>query len=83
VIYYGDRITHGLYANDNWKISKNVTANLGVRWEYQTLPYTERLLPMNAVSNVPGLITFGSNYDVLYDNLGRLSLPLQDSITVD
>jgi hypothetical protein len=115
VIYYGDRITTALFANDNWKISKNLTANLGVRWEYQTLPYTERLQTMNAISDVPGLITFGNpaaqkknfmprlglayspgesgrtsiragfgtNYDVLYDNLGLLSLPPQDSITVD
>ena len=115
VTYYGDRITHGLYANDNWKISKNLTANLGVRWEYQTLPYTERLQTINAISNVPGLITFGEpkaqtkdfmpriglayspgesgrtsiragfgiNYDVLYDNLGLLSLPPQDTVTVD
>jgi hypothetical protein len=115
VIYYGDRITHALYANDNWKISRNLTANLGVRWEYQTLPYTERLQTLNAASSVPGLITFGepsaqkknfmpriglayspgesgrtsiragfgTNYDVLYDNLGLLSLPPQDTITVD
>jgi hypothetical protein len=115
VTYYGDRITHGLYANDNWKISRNLTANLGVRWEYQSLPYSERLQSINSVSSVPGLITFGTptaqkkdfmpriglayspgesgrtsiragfgtNYDVLYDNLGLLSLPPQDTITVD
>ncbi|HEX3746286.1 MAG TPA: TonB-dependent receptor [Bryobacteraceae bacterium] len=115
VTYYGDRITHALYANDNWKLSPNLTANLGVRWEYQTLPYTERLQSINSISSVPGLINFGApktqtkdfmpriglayspgtsghtsiragfgiNYDVLYDNLGLLTLPPQDTITVD
>ena len=33
--------------------------NLGVRYEYQTIPYSERLQTENAISNVPGLITFG------------------------
>jgi len=27
-------------------------------WEFQTVPYTERLQTMNVISDVPGLITF-------------------------
>ena len=30
-----------------------------MRYEYQTVPYSERLQTENAISNVPGLITFG------------------------
>ena len=57
--YYGDRIFSGFFANDSWKIRPNLTLNLGVRYEYQTVPYSERLQTENAIANVPGLITFG------------------------
>jgi hypothetical protein len=57
--YYGDRVFTGFFANDSWKIRPNLTLNLGVRYEYQTIPYSERLQTENAIANVPGLITFG------------------------
>ena len=57
--YYGDRVFTGFFGNDTWKIRSNFTLNIGVRYEYQTIPYSERLQTLNAISNVPGLITFG------------------------
>ena len=57
--YYGDRILSGFFANDTWKIRPNLAVDIGVRYEYQTIPYSERLQTENAISNVPGLITFG------------------------
>ncbi len=57
--YYGDRILTGYYANDSWKLKPNFTLNIGLRYEYQTVPYTERLQTQNSIANVPGLITFG------------------------
>jgi len=32
---------YAFYANDEWKARRNLTFNLGVRWEYQT-PWTDR-----------------------------------------
>jgi len=58
-VYYGDQIQLGAYVNDSWKIRPNFTINLGVRYERTTVPYGERLQTVNAISNVPGLITFG------------------------
>jgi hypothetical protein len=58
-VYYGDQIQFGAFVNDSWKIKPNFTINLGVRYERTTLPYGERLQTVNAISNDPGLITFG------------------------
>jgi Carboxypeptidase regulatory-like domain len=57
--YYGDRVFTGFFANDSWKIRPNFTLTLGARYEYQTVPYSERLQTENAIANVPGVITFG------------------------
>src|SRR6185437_16113836 len=57
--YYGDQIGFYWFANDNWKIRRNLSLNLGVRYEYTTVPFTERLQTLNAIANVPGVMTFG------------------------
>ena len=113
--YYGNQIALYFYANDNWRARPNLTINLGIRYEYTTVPEGERLQSLNHVSDVPGVIVFntpksqttnfaprigfayspgtsgttliragfGMAYDVLYDNLGILSLPPQFSTTID
>lgn len=58
-VYYGDQVLLGFHGNDTWRINPHLTANVGLRYEFETVPYTERLQTLNAVSNVPGLITFG------------------------
>jgi Carboxypeptidase regulatory-like domain len=114
-VYYGDQTAIYSYVNDNWRIKRNLTLNLGVRYEYTTIPYTKRLQNLNQDASVPGLIDFASPkaptnnwgprigfayspgdsgktsiragagiaYDVLFDNLGLLSLPPQLSSTID
>jgi hypothetical protein len=56
--YYGDRFFTGMYVNDSWKATPHLTVNVGLRYEYQTVPYSETLQTVNAISNVPGLIVF-------------------------
>ncbi len=113
--YYQNQQLLGFYANDNWKVTPNLTVNLGLRYEYLTVPLSENTQDLNASASAPGLIEFksptaqttnfmprvgvayspgtsgktsiragfGITYDVLYDNLGTLSLPPQLSTTVD
>jgi len=113
--YYGDQIGFYWFANDNWKIRRNLSLNLGLRYEYTTVPFTERLQTLNQIADAPGVLTFGEprypknafaprvgfaytpgtdqktvvrggismGYDVLYDNIGILSLPPEFGSTID
>ncbi len=43
VTYYGDQIATYSYLQDTWRIRPNVSIDLGLRYEYTTVPYSERL----------------------------------------
>ncbi len=115
VVYYGDQTALYPYINDTWRIRPNFTLNLGLRYEFTSVPFSQRSQTLNAIANTPGVLTFGEPqpqnknfaprigiayspgtsgntsiragfgmaYDVLYDNIGILSLPPQLSTTVD
>ena len=60
VTYYGNQNMIYWWANDDWKIKRNLSINLGLRYEFTQVPLSERKWqPLNAISNVPGLVTFG------------------------
>ena len=42
-IYWGNRWLWGGYVNDNWRVRPNLTVNLGVRYEYDTVPAAENM----------------------------------------
>ena len=58
--YYGDQTAWYWFAQDNWRIRPNLTINLGLRYEYTTIPFTEKQQKLNAIASFPGLIDFRS-----------------------
>ena len=53
-------LQNSFFANDDFRIRPNLTLNLGVRYEYVTEPVGSRAQGLNAIANVPGIITFNT-----------------------
>jgi hypothetical protein len=56
--YYGDQSAIYVYGNDEFRITKNLTINAGLRYEFTSVPFGERLQSLNSAASVPGLIDF-------------------------
>src|SRR5581483_7690515 len=56
--YSGDQKLLYFFAQDDLRLKPNLTLNLGVRYEYQEIPFTARLQSLNSLASVPGLINF-------------------------
>ncbi len=51
-------LQNAAYFNDDYRVRPNLTLNLGVRYEYITVPILSRMQDLSALANVPGVITF-------------------------
>jgi hypothetical protein len=57
--FYGDQSSIYAYANDDYRVTPKLTLNLGLRYEFTSVPESEKEQVLNIAASVPGLITFG------------------------
>ncbi len=51
-------LQHAAFFQDDWRAHPNLTINLGLRYEYVTVPVGSRAQQFSSIANVPGVITF-------------------------
>jgi hypothetical protein len=51
-------LQHAAFINDDYRIRPNLTLNLGLRYEYVTVPVGSRAQSFSSIADVPGVITF-------------------------
>ena len=58
--YSGDDKMYGWYVNDIWKVTQHLSLNLGLRYEYLSVPFGWTQQSLNKIADAPGLITFNT-----------------------
>jgi hypothetical protein len=83
--YYGDQSSIYVYGNDEFRITKNLTINAGLRYEFTSVPSGMREQALNAAASVPGVLVFGApqpQYGNFAPRLGFAYSPRGSSDTV-
>ncbi|MDP9113908.1 MAG: carboxypeptidase-like regulatory domain-containing protein, partial [Acidobacteriota bacterium] len=56
--YSGNSISSSFFINDEYRMRRNFTVTLGLRYDYQGVSAGDKLQSLNAIASVPGLISF-------------------------
>ncbi len=53
-------LSQAAFVQDDWRVRPNLTFNLGVRYEYVTVPVGSRAQQFSSIADVPGVINFNA-----------------------
>jgi hypothetical protein len=56
--YSGNAMAFYAFVNDAWRVSRHLSLDLGLRYEYNGVSQSMKDQALNSVSNVPGVLTF-------------------------
>ncbi|HEY4364189.1 MAG TPA: carboxypeptidase regulatory-like domain-containing protein [Bryobacteraceae bacterium] len=56
--YSGNSTAYAAFVNDNWRISRNLSVTLGLRYEFNGISQSMREFELNNIADSPGVLTF-------------------------
>ena len=72
--FAGNQLSHYAFINDEWKLRRNLTANIGLRYEYVGVPAGALRQSLNSISSVPGVLEFREPAASMKDFAPRVGL---------
>jgi hypothetical protein len=57
-LYTGNSINQGLFGTDQFRVRRNLTISIGLRWDYQGIPADDKQQALNSLSSLPGVLDF-------------------------